>query len=236
MLVASARSLVEHVGRTALDLVFPPRCAVCDSDGAFLCDACAASLAEARPPRCSRCWRPGELFCLECRRTAPPFTGLRSAFVHTGSARTLVHALKYRGMTALATPMAAHLANVVRRDRLRVEVIVPVPLSGLRRRMRGYNQAEALAKAIGRELGLPVRRDALVRRRHTPPQAQSAGATERRRNVAGAFAASNAGLAGARVLLVDDVTTTGATMAACAEALRAANAHSVWGLAFARED
>lgn len=234
--MASARSLVERVGRTALDLVFPPRCAVCDGGGAFLCDACAASLAEAQRPRCSRCWRPGEVFCFECRRTPPPFTGLRTAFVHAGNARTLVHALKYRGTTALATPLASYLADVVRRDRLPVDVIVPVPLSGMRRRMRGYNQAEVLARALGRELGLPVRRDALVRRRHTPPQAQSANATERRRNVAGAFAARDAGLQGARVLLLDDVTTTGATMAACAEALRAANVHSIWGLAFARED
>lgn len=234
--MASARSLVERVGRTALDLVFPPRCAVCDSGGVFFCRACADGLVEARLQRCSRCWRPGEIFCFACRRTPPPFTGLRTAFVHTGNARTLVHALKYRGMTALATPMAAYLADVVRRDRLPVDVIVPVPLSGMRRRMRGYNQAEVLAKALGRELRLPVRRDTLIRRRHTPPQAQSVDAAVRRRNVAGAFAARGAGLDGASALLVDDVTTTGATMAACAEALRAADTHSVWGLAFSRED
>ncbi len=234
--MASARTLVERVGRTALDLVFPPRCAVCDKGGAFLCDACADGLVEAQLRRCSRCWRPGEVLCFECRRTPPPFTGLRTAFVHTGNARTLVHALKYRGVTALATPMASYLADVVRRERLPVDAIVPVPLSGMRRRMRGYNQAEVLAKALGRELRSPVRRDALIRRRNTPPQARSADAKERRRNVAGAFAARDAGLHGFRVLLVDDVTTTGATMAACAEALRAANAHSVWGLAFARED
>jgi len=113
---------------------------------------------------------------------------------------------------------------------------MPVPLSGLRRRTRGYNQAEALARALGRELGLPAWPGALERRRHTPPQARSADMEERRRNVAGAFVCREPGVAGRRVLLVDDVTTTGATLAACALALKEAGARSAWGLAFARED
>jgi ComF family protein len=116
------------------------------------------------------------------------------------------------------------------------DVIVPVPLSGWRRRTRGYNQSEALARALARELGLPLAPRALSRRKHAPPQARSATAEERRRNVEGAFAARAEPVAGRRVLLLDDVTTTGATLRACAAALKEAGARSVYAVAFARED
>src|SRR3972149_6309634 len=115
-------------------------------------------------------------------------------------------------MTARAEPMASFLADAVRRYELQAEVVVPVPLSGLRGRMRGYNQAEALARALGQKLDLPGRPRAIVRRRHTPPQARSADAEARRRNVEGAFACRERGVAGQRLILVDDVTTTGAPL------------------------
>ncbi|OGO49797.1 MAG: hypothetical protein A2148_07395 [Chloroflexi bacterium RBG_16_68_14] len=233
-----AVSVAGKLGQAVLDLVFPPRCAGCGGGGAFLCDACAASLPWAAPPRCLRCWRPTADVgvCSHCRAAPPAFDGLRAAFVYTGAARELVHALKYRGITVLAAPMASLLAEAARRYELAADVVVPVPLSGLRRRTRGYNQAEALARALGRELGLPAWPGALERRRHAPPQARSADMEERRRNVEGAFVSREPGIAGRRALLVDDVTTTGATLAACALALKEAGARSVCGLAFARED
>ncbi len=226
------------LGRTALELVFPARCVGCGGSGAFLCDDCSVSLLLAAPPRCARCWRPGPDAdpCLDCQLAPPAFDGLRAAFVNVGTARELVHSLKYRGTTALAAPMASLLAEAARRHGLAADLVAPVPLSGLRRRTRGFNQAEALARALGRELRLPVRPRALERRRHTPPQARSADAEERRRNVAGAFVCRERGVADRRVLLVDDVTTTGATLDACASALKEAGARSVWALAFARED
>lgn len=226
------------LGQRILDLVFPARCVGCGASGAFLCPACRLALPPAAPPRCARCWRPWRDSgpCAECRLAPPPFDGLRAAFVYRGVAQELVRALKYRGTTALAPVMASLMAETARQERLPVDVVVPVPLSGLRRRTRGYNQAEALAGALGGELGLPVRPRALQRRRHTPPQARSADADERRRNVAGAFRVRDGEVAGLRVLLVDDVTTTGATLAACAQALKEAGVPSVWGLAFARED
>lgn len=233
-----AVAVVGRLGQAALDLVFPARCVGCGNSGAFLCDNCSVSLSPAAPPRCPRCWRPGPDAgpCLHCQFASPAFDGLRAAFVYTGTARELVHALKYRGTTALATPMASLLAEAVGRYGLAADLVVPVPLSGLRRRTRGFNQAEALARALGSELRLPVRPRAVERRRHTPPQARSADVEERRRNVAGAFVSREPSIVGQRVLLVDDVTTTGATLAACAGALKEAGAGSVWGLAFARED
>lgn len=230
-------SVAGRFGKATLDLLFPARCAGCGAGGSFLCDACAASLQGAGPPRCPRCWRPGVAgVCDRCTAEPPAFDGLFAAYVYIGLSRELVHHLKYRGTTALAGPMASLLAAALAGRRVDADVIVPVPLSGLRGRTRGYNQSEAIARGLSRELALPLAARALRRSRHTPPQARSADAEARHRNVAGAFVARGAQVAGRRVLLVDDVTTTGATLAACSAALKAAGARSVWAVAFARED
>jgi ComF family protein len=147
----------------------------------------------------------------------------------------LVHSLKYGGTTAVAPAMARQMAVALGGERFDARTVVPVPLATMRRRTRGYNQAEELARALGRALRLPVETRLLTRTRHTPQQARSSSASQRHRNVEGAFAAREE-LAGSRILLVDDVTTTGATFAAAATALRAAGAQCVWCVAFARED
>jgi len=226
------------VGRAALDLVFPPRCGACGRHGAFVCEQCAAALSAAGPPRCRRCWRPGPdaAECLDCRLRPPAFDGLRAAFVYQGPARELVHGLKYRGLTALGEPMARLIIEHLGDELRDADLVAAVPLSGRRQRSRGYNQARVLARAIALELGLPLLSRGLARLRHTPPQARSADAETRARNVVGAFACREGTLAGARVLLVDDVTTTGATLSSCAGALKQAGAASVLALAFARED
>jgi len=230
-------ALAGRVARIALDLLFPARCVGCGAGGTFVCAACVAALPEAAAPRCSRCWRPGvDGVCRPCLLDPPPFDALFAAYVYSGLARELVHHLKYRETTALAAPMASLLAGALAGRTSAVDVIVPVPLSGVRRRTRGYNQSEALARALGRELGLPVSTRALSRRRHAPPQARSAGAEERLVNVQGAFAARADEADGRRVLLLDDVTTTGATLRSSAGALREAGARWVWAVAFARED
>jgi len=230
-------SVLERIGRSALDLVFPPRCLGCGASGSFLCGTCVATLDRALPPRCERCWRPGMSgTCIACQVAPPPFDGLQVAYIYRGIARELVQALKYRGMTALAAPMAALCAQALREAAFDADMIVPVPLAGLRKRTRGYNQAELLARPLGRELSLPVTTRALERKRRAPAQARSAAAEERQRNVAGAFRAPAEAVAGRSVLLIDDVTTTGATMTACATALREAGASRVWAFAFCRED
>ncbi len=230
--------MVASFARAAVELLFPSRCLGCGRGGTFLCDDCAAQLTPALPPRCPRCWEPRSVAgeCLACQNSPPAFDALRAAFVYQGLAREMVQALKYRGVTALAGRMGGLLAEAVRNQGLEADVIVPVPLSGMRKRTRGYNQAEALATALGLELGLPVAPKALVRRRHTPPQALRADADARRANVAGAFVARPRIIAGRSVLLVDDVATTGATLSACAAALREAGSGPIWAFTFARED
>jgi ComF family protein len=129
------------------------------------------------------------------------------------------------------------MAAPFRSDIRAADMVIPVPLHASRRRERGYNQAELLARAFASMQGLPVRTDVLMRVRATEAQTHLSQA-ERRRNVAGAFALSDPMaakmIAGRRIMLVDDVTTTGSTLDAAAEPLRAAGAASVWGLAFAR--
>jgi ComF family protein len=113
-------------------------------------------------------------------------------------------------------------------------MLVPVPLHPKRLRERGYNQASLLSKELGKLVGLPVEDDTLIRVKDSVPQARTRSAIERRRNVQDAFA-SHQRLEGKQILLIDDVCTTGATLDACATALKAAGAGSVWGLTVARE-
>jgi ComF family protein len=132
--------------------------------------------------------------------------------------------------------MASLLGRYLYGINLPADILIPVPLYPRRKRVRGYNQSALLARELGRHVGLPVEEGALVRERNTPSQAERLSAKERKVNVAGAFGYRGQGLQGQRVLLIDDVATTGATLDACAQALRQAGAASVWALTFARED
>jgi len=225
-----------RLGRLAVDLLYPPRCALCGRGGVFLCPACSAELPAAEGRRCDACWMPIHgAACESCRAQAPAFATLRAPFRYEGEVHRLVHAFKYGGQSALAASLAAPMA-ALQRQRPPVDLIAPVPLSGRRRRQRGFNQAALLARQIGTALDLAVD-ESLERRRSSPPQAQSAGVDERRRNVAGAFRVRDAAaVAGRRVLLIDDVATTGATLDECARVLLAAGAEAVTALTFARED
>jgi ComF family protein len=229
--------LLERLGNATLDALFPPRCGVCGTWGTFICQRCESQLEPAREPRCSRCWRllsPGST-CGAAHNEA--LLSVRSAFVYGPIARELVHALKYRGLTALARPMAQLMAGRMAEQLENVDLIVPVPLTAHRRRIRGHNQAEGLSSHLARIFGLEHDPGVLRRRGRSVPQARSASASERYRNVTGAFAvARDTSARHRRVALIDDVTTTGATLVSCAEALRSAGAASVVGLAFAHED
>lgn len=150
--------------------------------------------------------------------------------------RRLVHAFKFGGQSCLAPPLGRLLIDCYSDAALEADLIVPVPLTGIRRRLRGYNQAALLARELARATGLPLA-EALRRRRYRGPQVAAAGAEQRRLNVESAFAVQSAeAVRGRRVLVVDDVATTGATLDACARALLAAGALGVQALTLARED
>jgi len=174
--------------------------------------------------------------CAACPAHPTGLTRLRSVYRYEGDVRKLVHALKFGGQSSLAGGLAEALANCYEMQGLDAEVLATVPLTPPRKRSRGYNQASLLAKEVARRTGVPVA-EALRRTGNAPPQAQSATAAERRCNVVGRFeVAKPASVAGRRVLLVDDVATTGATLNACALELLAAGAVEVSALSLARED
>ena len=230
-------SLLVRLGRLAADLVFPPRCAICGAGGPFLCDSCESRLEKTVGSRCPVCWRPlAGSHCEKCATQRPAFDGLRSVYLFNRGARELVLALKYRHESAVAEPMAGLLARFLIDNPLSVDLIVPVPLSKRRERMRGYNQSALLARGLSRQLGITVQEKALFRRRNTASQASTSSAEERRANVRDAFAGKPDLLNGRRVLLIDDVATTGATLDACARAALDSGVASVWALTFARED
>ncbi len=149
--------------------------------------------------------------------------------------RQAIHNLKYRNLRALAAPLARLLYDYLAANPLPVEVLVPVPLHPKRLRERGYNQSRLLAGELGKLANLPLNDNCLVRQHHALPQARTSNVAERRGNVVKAFACRDRRLRGKQVLLIDDVTTSGATLDACAAAAKAGGAASVWGLAMARE-
>jgi len=150
-----------------------------------------------------------------------------------GTLREAIHRFKYSNRPSLAIPLGRLMACYWDEHPIPSDVIVPVPLHLQRLRERGYNQAALLAQELSKSTGLPLWDGALKRVRQTRPQVELS-AEERRENVKGAFLCLERRVQGKRVLLVDDVCTTGATLEACSEALRAGGARSVWGFTLAR--
>lgn len=161
--------------------------------------------------------------------------GIRSLFRFDGAVRRAVLDFKYRSVKALAAPLAQLMGEYLVANPLPAEVLVPVPLHPRRLRQRGYNQSSLLARELSKPTSLPLVEGSLVRLRDTPPQTRTKSAEERQSNVAEAFLCRGRDLEGKSILLIDDVCTSGATLDACARALKAAGAASVWGLTVARE-
>ncbi len=228
---------VVKLGGIALDLLFPKRCIGCGKEGAFICYSCCNSLPRVMPPLCPRCGKPqpSGILCSSCVGWAAKIDGIRSPFRFDGVVRLAIYQLKYRNLRALAAFLAQLLNSYLIANPVPGEVLVPVPLHPKRLRERGYNQSSLLAKELSKLTSLPVVDDCLIRQRHTPPQARTSTVNERLSNVTDAFACRNQKLKNKRVVLIDDVATSGATLNACATALKAAGATSVWGLVLARE-
>lgn len=228
-----------------LSLLFPPRCVSCARVGWSFCPHCAQAVEPVGQEICMQCGRP-QLHttsrCEVCRKQANhataenPMRMIRVAAIHVPPLRQAIHALKYEGQTELASPLARYLVaalldvpwTAVYRS---VDCVIPVPLHDERRRERGYNQSERLAQAYCHQARLPLQSDWLVRQRSTRSQV-GLTAIERHANVEQAFVADPA-VRGKRIVVLDDVYTTGATLHACAHALVQAGAMAVYGLALA---
>jgi ComF family protein len=229
------RSLLSDWLARALDLLFPPRCVGCSKTGTWFCADCMASVKPITPPFCIRCGRrtQAEWLCASCRSTPIILDGIRSVACHEGALREAIHHFKYRSRRELAEPLGRLLFDYWREADLATDLVIPVPLHKSRQKERGYNQSTLLAQALTRHAGLALNGKDLVRTRATPPQV-GLDAQERKVNVHEAFQWTGGSLQGLVVLLIDDVCTTGATLQACAMALRQSGATGVWALTLAR--
>jgi len=224
--------MLTSLARSGLDVLFPPACAVCGAAragaGRHLCWECREQVEPVTHPYCALCGDPvaGRIdhayICTLCTRHPRHFSRARSAVRYDGPAAELLKQLKYRNAVWLRRELAAWLclALELHFDPASFDVVIPVPLHHTRLRARGFNQAALLAVELSRRMNIRYLRGTLVRHRKTPTQTRLTAA-ERTANVADSFRIKRKGLlAGCRVLLVDDVMTTGATVNECARVLR----------------
>lgn len=218
--------LVPPVLSALLDLLVPPTCLVCGVPARDLCAACRGGLPWLGERTCPRCALPAPCGP-RCPAAGAAFDAAWAPLAHDGPARELVSALKFRGRLSAVDVMAAHMAAGVRRH---AGVVVAVPAHPWRRRGRGFDQARELALAVGACTGRPVV-DAL---RRDGAATRQVGRSRGQRTAAGRLRFSAVGTPPAAVVLIDDVHTTGATLHACAQALKAAGSSSVAAVSYVR--
>ncbi|MFC2045656.1 double zinc ribbon domain-containing protein [Chloroflexota bacterium] len=228
---------LEKLKGTVLNFFFPQWCVGCGREGELICGYCLQSLSRIVPPLCPQCGKPqsNNILCSSCVNWQGEIAGIRSPYIFTGVIRQAIHELKYKNLRALAVPLANLLRDYIIDNPIPAEVLVPVPLHKSRLRERGYNQSNLLACELGKLVNLPVVDNCLLRQRHNPPQARTLSINERLSNVRDAFYCPDNSLSGRKILLIDDVATSGATLDACAAVLKVAGVLSVWGLVLARE-
>ncbi|APV45469.1 comF family protein [Dehalogenimonas formicexedens] len=216
-----------------LDVFFPKYCLGCGREGDYLCQRCRAGLPYQEPPYCPCCGKSLDHHP-DCDLLSQELKQLNSVFRFEGVIKKAVHQLKYNNLRDIAPTLGALMADFLKNNEIIGDALVPVPLHKSRLRERGYNQAQLLALSIHKLTGLPVFLEALRKIKPTPPQADSSSVEARRLAVVGAFGCYN-NFTGRRVILIDDVATSGATLSSCAETLAEAGAKEIRALTLARE-
>lgn len=214
--------------RNLLSVMYPPRCPICDGIpeyGQEICPACEKKLDYLKEPFCKKCGKPLEderaEFCYDCGKGNHVFECGRALFVHRGAVRDSLYRFKYQNRREYAYFYAGQTARCyggwIRQ--MGVEGIVPIPLHRKRKQERGYNQAGLYARYLGKELHLPVEEKLLIRVKQTIPQ-KELNDVQRKNNLKKAFKCSGNIVQFKKILLVDDIYTTGSTMDAAARVLK----------------
>jgi ComF family protein len=237
---------VKQLLSALLDVILPPLCHIChsfipDAGSLHICQNCRDTLPLVVPPLCPVCGIPftgvgSNHPCGHCITHPPHFDAAHANFLYEGPIRKLIHAFKYSRSIHLRYPLALLTAEGLKTalSEHAPHLIVPIPLHKSRLRQRGFNQAVLLGNEISQQLSLPMLPDAMARTRQTEPQI-TLSAAERRVNVKGAFSVrKHEAIAGKRILLLDDVMTTGSTMDECARELKKAGAAAVIAVTTAR--
>ncbi len=231
--------------QAAISLLYPPTCTICGKNiraGTYLCNVCEGKIVRIEPPFCKTCSEPfegsitGAFTCANCAHRAIYFDAAVAAYRGRGIVREIIHEFKYARQIHLRNLVARWLRAALEDERLRdisFDLIVPVPLHPARQRERGFNQASLLAESLSAEAAIPSR-PVLERIRYTTTQT-ALDRSERMENLHNAFRLrKNADVRGLRVLLIDDVLTTGSTLSECARVLKRAGAISVHAATAAR--
>ena len=221
-----------------LNCIYPAECPVCGKvSDVFIhspvCSSCWSRIQRYTGPSCSICALPfvsGHSHqCGSCMKKSPPYAHVIAYGLYEGVLKEAISRFKFYGLRRLSRPLGGLLPGLTIPES---DAIVPVPLTAKGLKQRGFNQSLLIARVVSKKTGTPLNIDTLLKIRETPPQV-GLSASERHKNLAGAFTAKGH-LKGSRILLVDDVVTTGATAAACSKALLKAGAQEVIVLAIAR--
>ena len=222
-------------GWLLIDYVFPPRCGGCGMSGTRWCSECEKNIVLIEPPFCLCCGQKTSEneICHRCRLSPPSYYETRSLSEFSGPIRNALHRLKYRKDAGLGDVLSRKLVDYLQSKEWSIDMVVPVPLGKKRQKERGYNQSALLARPLAYAMGLAYNPQVLKRLRDTRSQV---GLTldQRQENVSYAFSAGSEEIIGKNILIVDDVTTSGATLKACSDALSSAGANQIFGLTLAQ--
>lgn len=245
---------IKEVKHLILDFLFPKYCVNCGSEGDWVCFECSEKIISVISQICPECEKlsPGGEYHKACRIEKSLKGIICATYFREGPIREMIHNLKYNGVSELVEPLAGMMGKVLEENyELRIMnkggkktlnsyslipnsiILTYVPMQNSRKATRGYNHAELLARQIGKNLNLKVE-DLLIKKTKTRRQAELSGSA-RRKNLSGAFILkSDTYIKNKKIIIVDDVTTTGSTLNECAKVLRLSGAKEVWGLVISR--